>query len=161
MQGGVNYIKWIEEANENIWILMPKSGDTFFVLNICCLLEFLSTYWRHLFGRIHFLLNFFYALLAFKKERKKKKETKFESIYNIIKIVWIPHSIVAEFIWDGISTILQRGKQGYGHRFRVKPMSCSLQVTVEAGNFQSNQKVHEDIWFGLNILIFKSLKSHL
>lgn len=37
-----------------------------------------------------------------------KKETKFESIYNIIKKDRTPHSIVAELLWDGVSTVLQR-----------------------------------------------------
>lgn len=29
LQGGVNDVKWIEEANEEFWIIMPKkkSGD--------------------------------------------------------------------------------------------------------------------------------------
>ena len=37
-----------------------------------------------------------------------KKETKFESIYNINKIDRTPHLIVAELLWSGVSTVLQR-----------------------------------------------------
>lgn len=46
------------------------------------------------FGRINFLLNifFFNAVLA------SRKETKFESLYNIIKMDRTPHLVVAELL---------------------------------------------------------------
>lgn len=37
-----------------------------------------------------------------------KKETKFESIYNMIKIDRTLHWIGAGLLWDGVSTVLQQ-----------------------------------------------------
>lgn len=131
-----------------------KIRRRFFLSKRWLLLEILSTHWRHLGELIFCLISFMHYWLL-------KKETKFESIYNIIKTVWTPHSIVAEFIWDGVNIILQRGKPRLWPWVPCLPLSCLLHVTAEVSNIQSNQKVNEDFPFGLNIFIFNSLKPHL
>lgn len=108
------------------------------------------------FGKINFLLNFFFfsAVLTF------RKETKFESFYNIIKMDRTPHLVVAELL-EMVLLLVYMGKPGYGHKSHVIPAFCLLQVTAEVGNFQSNQKVNEDVSSWPNIFIFNSLKPPL